>query len=75
MKQPGWVSGSPGVRGLRSKHALRLQDLTAAHHLADMLAVWKEADDIDLFESGWTFDHFYPIFRDPTGRAWKAGSR
>jgi F420-dependent oxidoreductase-like protein len=27
-----------------------------------MLAVWKEADDIDVFESGWTFDHFYPIF-------------
>ncbi|HEV7865570.1 MAG TPA: LLM class F420-dependent oxidoreductase [Acidimicrobiia bacterium] len=34
---------------------------------ADMLAVWQEADGIDLFESGWTFDHFYPIFSDPTG--------
>jgi F420-dependent oxidoreductase-like protein len=34
---------------------------------ADMLAVWKEADDIELFESGWTFDHFYPIFSDSTG--------
>jgi len=34
---------------------------------ADMLAVWEAADDIDLFESGWTFDHFYPIFSDPTG--------
>ena len=33
----------------------------------EMLAVWKEADDIDLFESGWTFDHFYPIFSDSTG--------
>jgi len=33
----------------------------------DMLAVWKAADDIDVFESGWTFDHFYPIFSDPTG--------
>src|SRR5206468_1083211 len=31
---------------------------------ADMLAVWKAADDIDVFESGWTFDHFYPIFTD-----------
>ena len=31
---------------------------------SDMLAVWKAADDIDLFESGWTFDHFYPIFSD-----------
>jgi F420-dependent oxidoreductase-like protein len=32
-----------------------------------MLAVWKVADDIELFESGWTFDHFYPIFSDSTG--------
>lgn len=34
---------------------------------SDMLAVWKAADDIEVFESGWTFDHFYPIFSDPTG--------
>lgn len=33
----------------------------------DMLAVWQAADDIELFESGWTFDHFYPIFSDPAG--------
>jgi F420-dependent oxidoreductase-like protein len=32
-----------------------------------MLDVWRAADDIDLFESGWTFDHFYPIFSDTTG--------
>ena len=32
-----------------------------------MLAVWQAADDIDVFESGWTFDHFYPIFSDPAG--------
>jgi F420-dependent oxidoreductase-like protein len=32
-----------------------------------MLDVWRAADDIELFESGWTFDHFYPIFSDPTG--------
>jgi F420-dependent oxidoreductase-like protein len=34
---------------------------------ADMLAVWQAADDIDVFESGWNFDHFYPIFDDPKG--------
>lgn len=34
---------------------------------SDMLAVWRAADEIELFESGWTFDHFYPIFSDPTG--------
>jgi F420-dependent oxidoreductase-like protein len=33
----------------------------------DMLAVWRAADDIDFYESGWTFDHFYPIFSDSTG--------
>jgi len=32
-----------------------------------MLAVWQAADDIDVYESGWTFDHFYPIFTDSTG--------
>jgi len=32
-----------------------------------MLEVWRAADDIDIFESGWTFDHFYPIFSDNTG--------
>ena len=34
---------------------------------SDMLAVWRAADDIDVLESGWTFDHFYPIFSDPKG--------
>src|SRR6202167_450013 len=34
---------------------------------ADMLAVWQAADDIEVFESGWTFDHFYPIFSNTTG--------
>ena len=33
----------------------------------DMLAVWRAADDIELFESGWVFDHFYPIYSDSTG--------
>jgi F420-dependent oxidoreductase-like protein len=28
---------------------------------ADVLAVWREADQIEIFESGWNFDHFYPI--------------
>ncbi len=41
-----------------------------------MLDVWRAADDIELFESGWTFDHFYPIVGDPAPvRAWRAGSR
>ena len=39
-----------------------------------MLDVWRAADDIDLFESAWNFDHFYPIFSDdshgPCLEAW-----
>jgi F420-dependent oxidoreductase-like protein len=34
---------------------------------ADLLAVWQAADEMEIFESGWVFDHFYPIFSDPTG--------
>ena len=34
---------------------------------ADMLDTWRAGDDIDLFESAWNFDHFYPIFSDPLG--------
>jgi F420-dependent oxidoreductase-like protein len=42
---------------------------TAPQHTTykEMLEVWKAADDIDLFESAWTFDHFYPIFSDSNG--------
>jgi len=28
---------------------------------ADFLAVWREADQMDVFESAWTMDHFYPL--------------
>ena len=36
---------------------------TANQHTtwADLLATWREADQIDVFESGWVFDHLYPI--------------
>jgi F420-dependent oxidoreductase-like protein len=48
---------------------MRFAFKTAPQHTtwADMLALWRVADDIDLFESGWTFDHFYPIFSDAAG--------
>jgi F420-dependent oxidoreductase-like protein len=31
-----------------------------------MLEVWQRADALDVFESGWTFDHLYPLFGDST---------
>jgi F420-dependent oxidoreductase-like protein len=48
---------------------MRFAIKTAPQHTtwADMLAVFRAADDIDVFESGWTFDHFYPIFSDSAG--------
>jgi F420-dependent oxidoreductase-like protein len=31
-----------------------------------MLDVWRRADELAVFESGWTFDHLYPLFGDST---------
>jgi len=41
------------------RHAIK----TPPHHTtwADMLAVWREADHIEAFESAWNWDHFYPL--------------
>ncbi len=48
---------------------MRFAFKTAPQHTtwSDMLAVWQEADQIEVFESGWSFDHFYPIFSDSSG--------
>jgi F420-dependent oxidoreductase-like protein len=32
-----------------------------------MREVWQAADEIDLYESAWNFDHFYPIRGDTDG--------
>lgn len=42
---------------------------TNPHHTTweRMLACWQKADSIEVFESAWVFDHFYPIQGDPTG--------
>ena len=34
---------------------------------AQMRDVWQAADEIDLFESAWNWDHFYPLTGDLTG--------
>lgn len=31
-----------------------------------LLEVWRLADHHEIFESGWTFDHLYPLFGDST---------
>lgn len=44
-------------------HPLRFGFKTAQHQSIweDILAVWKEADDIPVLEHGWLFDHLNPI--------------
>jgi F420-dependent oxidoreductase-like protein len=42
---------------------------TPNHHTTwqNMLDIWREADQIDLFESAWNWDHLYPLRSDPHG--------
>ena len=48
---------------------MRFAFKTAPQHTTwdDMLTVWRAGDEIELFESAWNFDHFYPIRGDSTG--------
>ena len=48
---------------------MRFAIKTAPQHTtwAEMLPIWQAADDIELFESGWVFDHFCPIVGDTSG--------
>jgi F420-dependent oxidoreductase-like protein len=42
---------------------------------AQMRDVWQAADELELFESAWNWDHFYPLTGDLTGpnlEAWTA---
>ncbi|HSJ84118.1 MAG TPA: TIGR03560 family F420-dependent LLM class oxidoreductase [Acidimicrobiia bacterium] len=42
---------------------------TPTHHITwdRMLEIWRAADEIDLYESAWNFDHFYPLRVDTDG--------
>jgi F420-dependent oxidoreductase-like protein len=42
---------------------------TPNHHTTwqNMLEIWREADQIELFESAWNWDHLYPLRSDPHG--------
>ena len=37
-----------------------------------MRDVWVAADDIELFESAWNWDHFYPLSGDLAGPNFEA---
>jgi F420-dependent oxidoreductase-like protein len=39
---------------------------------SEMLGVWRAADEIELFESAWNLDHFYPLVGDVEGPCMEA---
>ena len=49
-------------------HPIRFGIQTPQQHTSwqDMLSLWQEVDDLG-FDTAWVFDHFLPIFSDPTG--------
>ncbi|MGI9614252.1 MAG: TIGR03560 family F420-dependent LLM class oxidoreductase [Acidimicrobiales bacterium] len=53
------------------RHAIK----TPPHHAtwADFLDLWRVADEIDVFESAWNWDHFYPLappYEGPNLEGW-----
>lgn len=53
------------------RHAIK----TPPHHAewSEFLEVWRAADDIEVFESAWTWDHFYPLkppYEGPNLEGW-----
>jgi F420-dependent oxidoreductase-like protein len=48
-----------GMATSAGRHAIK----TPPHHSpwSAYLDVWREADQIDVFESAWNWDHFYPL--------------
>jgi F420-dependent oxidoreductase-like protein len=54
---------------------MRLAVKTRPEHTtwAELRDLWIAADDVELFESAWTWDHFYPLsgdFNGPNLEAW-----
>ncbi len=53
------------------RHAIK----TPPHHAtwAEFLSVWQAADELEIFESAWNWDHFYPLaepFNGPNLEGW-----
>jgi F420-dependent oxidoreductase-like protein len=56
-----------------ASHPIRFGIQTGQQNIAwdDMLALWQKADGWG-YDSLWNFDHFFPIFTDPTGPCFEA---
>lgn len=42
-----------------------------------LVEIWRAADDIEVYQGGWLFDHFYPLFTDtskPCLEAWSTAA-
>ena len=55
----------PATRGTHVRYGIK----TNPQHTswADILDVWEEADGVEIIDSAWVFDHFYPIHGDSNG--------
>ena len=40
---------------------------------AELAELWDVADELDVFTTGWVYDHFYPCAPVPRSRRWRAG--
>src|SRR5262245_65690834 len=62
------VKESQGGRMTAVSYPVRFGIQTPQQHGSwpDMLALWQEVDSLG-FDTAWVFDHFLPIFSDPTG--------
>lgn len=49
-------------QGARMRHAISTSPQRTTWEW--LLEVWRRADRHEVFESGWTFDHLYPLFGD-----------
>ncbi len=49
-------------QGARMRHAISTSPQRTTWEW--LLEVWRRADGHEVFESGWTFDHLYPLFGD-----------
>ena len=63
------------TRPATRRRAMRYGIKTVPQHTTwqAMVDVWRAADDIDVFESAWNWDHFYPLtgdFHGPNFEGW-----
>ncbi len=38
----------------------------------DLAAIWRLADEVEVYQGGWLFDHFYPLRTDPSVGCYEA---